>query len=66
MTLHEYLTKRGMARSLAHSLGVSELTVYRWRYHKHMPSHSMIQRIEQETCGAVTPRDWYPSREAAE
>lgn len=68
MTLDQYLSrsKRGAARSLASALGVSEITVHRWRRGKQMPPHSMIQKIEVETCGGVRPADWYTSQESAE
>lgn len=68
MTLDEYLTgcERGAARRMARSLGVSEVTLYRWRHGRQMPTHEMIRAIEVETCGGVCPQDWYPSQEATE
>ena len=67
MTLDDYLSRRrGEARFLADTLGVTEVTVYRWRTGRAMPSHERIKQIEAETYGAVTPQDWFPSQESSE
>lgn len=62
MTLSEYLDQggRGAMTRLAKEVGVSVVTVLRWRRGQAAPSWDRIPAIERATAGAVTAQDFVP------
>jgi DNA-binding transcriptional regulator YdaS (Cro superfamily) len=62
MTLSDYLDEagRGAMTRLAKDVGVSVVTVLRWRRGAAAPSWDRIPAIERATNGAVTAQDFVP------
>lgn len=48
-------------KAFADRLGVAPSTVHRLKNGERSPSIDLLARIEKETAGAVTARDFYPS-----
>lgn len=62
MTLSQYLDQagRGAMTRVAKDVGVSVVTVLRWRRGQAAPSWQHIPAIERATGGAVTAEDFVP------
>jgi DNA-binding transcriptional regulator YdaS (Cro superfamily) len=62
MSLTEYLAAqgRGSASDLARRLGVSPVSVHRWKIGIHAPGWQRVAQIERATNGAVTAADFVP------
>jgi DNA-binding transcriptional regulator YdaS (Cro superfamily) len=62
MTLSDYLDQagRGAMTRLAKDVGVSVVTVLRWRRGDAAPNWERIPAIERATNGAVTAQDFVP------
>ncbi|HWJ86904.1 MAG TPA: helix-turn-helix transcriptional regulator [Pelagibacterium sp.] len=67
MLLADYLRKRNLAAaSFAQAIGVSRQTVFRYISGERMPRRAILNRIEEETQGAVTASDFLSSTSHAE
>lgn len=56
----DWLAERGDATWLAHELGVSVQTIWRWKSGKVVPRSKYIAKIAKLSKGAVTVADFYP------
>ena len=67
MTLREYLSDKSITvRDFAERLGVSPVTVSRWLNGQRRPEWSLLAKIEAETGGAVTAKDFVAGPAGAE
>jgi DNA-binding transcriptional regulator YdaS (Cro superfamily) len=60
MNLIDYLTKRGLAASLAKELGVSTVVISQWKTEKRKVPTVRCLEIEKATDGAVRCEDLRP------
>ena len=61
MTLDNYLITSGLTnREFSLKIGVSEVTVSRWRRgRRNFPPPKLMEKIMEESSGAITPMDWF-------
>ena len=59
MKLAEYMVSKGLRQSdLAKTLGVSQVTIHNWIYHKRPPSGQHMMDIFKMSGGRINLRDW--------
>lgn len=68
MTLNDWLSARAEITNseFAERIGVSRQALWRYRSGERMPERAVMQKIMEETGGAVTPNDFFASIAAAE
>lgn len=59
MNLRAYVNENGGSAQLAERLGVTREAVDHWIAGRRMPRRQMVLKIQEITCGAVTPDDLY-------
>ena len=59
MKLAEYMVSKGLRQSdLAKTLGVSQVTIHNWIYHKRPPSGQHMMDIWKMSGGKINLKDW--------
>jgi transcriptional regulator with XRE-family HTH domain len=61
MKLRDYLKSNKIsARAFGDLIGVCELSMHRYVTGKRVPTASVMQKVLENTDGAVTPNDFFP------